>query len=265
MEEKEETSIKVCEYRSFTKNVTLGLATAFKRMGTFLRYIWPSLALSVVLPIPFYVFMKGRTDALMRKWNELGYIPEVKPKDLKGDVKRCTCRALVECLCDAAMVCLLAVAVYVAIVKGASLLVAFGIAALLFLLYIPFETVFMEISYSDKPVSKCFGKLKTGVKHYGKYFSLCMFRLLVGGVPVLFSCLPLAVAVSVSLQAYSAYLSGDVLDLPALFPLYVYLAYVVGMSVTLVTVSVFSFCRVLTWGSLVEEVPADTEVDGERI
>ncbi len=265
MEEREKSLIKVCEYRSLTKSVTLGLSTAFRRMGEFLRYMSPSLALTVVLPVPFYILEKGWTDALMRKWNEQGYIPEMRNKDTKIGAARCVRRAVVECLCDVAMVGLAVCIVLLAISKWLGLLPAAGIVILLFLLYVPFEAVFMEISYSDKPVSKCFGRLKKGLAHYGRYFSLCMFRLLVGGLTVSFGCLPLAVAVSAGIQARIAFLSGDALDLPVLFPLYLFCAYVLGMLVVLVTVFTFNFCRVLVWGSLVEEVPTDAEMDGERV
>ena len=265
MEESGKSLIKVCEYRSLTKSVTLGMSTAFRRMGEFLRHMSPLLALTVVLPMPFYVLEKGWTDALMRKWNEQGRIPEMGDKDTKSDVARCTRRAVVECLCDMAVICLAVCAVLLAVSKGMGILLAAGVVFLLFLLYVPFEAVFMEISYSDKPILKCFGMLKKGIAHYGRYFSLCMFCLLVGGLTVSFGCLPLAVAASAGMQARVAFLSGDALDLPALFPLYLFCAYVLGMLVVLVTAFTFNFCRVLVWGSLVEEVPADAEMDGEGI
>ena len=78
---------------------------------------------------------------------------------------------------------------------------------------------------------------------------------------VLLGSIPCIVISALCLQAYHGSLMGDVLDLPVLFPLYVILAEVTGIAICLITLLVFGFSRCLMWGSLVNEVPTETEAD----
>ena len=54
---------------------------------------------------------------------------------------------------------------------------------------------------------------------------------------------------------------GDATVLPVAFYLYVILGSFIYWTVAYITLLVFSFSRCLMWGSLVNEVPAETEAN----
>lgn len=265
MEQNVDNIIQVCQYRSYTKNLKMGVATAFRQLGTTIRYLLPSLVLTVLLPLPFILFFLGQNDALLRKWVELGYVPEARFAALKDSIGKCSRRNVPLLLFLLLGVVLFGIAIWLPFLLGISKLWSLLFVFVIFLIDIPFDVVFMEMSYTDKTFGECAGRLAKGMRNYGKLFAFSLLRGMLLLCVGILAFVPLMVALGVSVQAYSAHLDGDVLNLPALFPVIVYLAYAVGMFVSLVAVHVFSFSRCLMWGSLVEEVPADAKVDGEGI
>lgn len=265
MEQNGDNIIRVCQYRSYTGTLKTGLATSFRLLGMNLRYLLPSLVLAVLLPLPFVVLFLGQNDALLRKWTELGYVPQTTFAAQKDGILRCSRRNVPRVLFLLLCAVLIVVALWLPSVLGIGGLWSILFILVVFMLSVPFDMVFMEMSYTDKPAVRCMAAVSRGMRNYGKLFAFSLLRIILLCCVGALAFVPLAVALGVSLQAYTAHLDGDVLNLPSAFPLVVYLAYATGMSVALVAVHVFSFCSCLMWGSLVEEVPADAEVDGERI
>lgn len=111
-------------------------------------------------------------------------------------------------------------------------------------------------------ISECFRNgFRTAYRNFGKLFGYEFLSNMLIFIVVLLGSIPLLVISALCLQAYHGTLMGDVLDLPVLFPLYYLLAAFISSAVWLITLLVFGFSRCLMWGSLVNEVPAETEAD----
>lgn len=246
--------------RSYISCLVKGCAYGFKHLGLLLRYIWPSLVLSLVLPIPFVFFFAAQMDAILRKWIELGYVPNVTLKVLRRDVEKCANRSAIKVLIYVFLTVFLVTFFYLPMFLGLSIwwgILSFFVA---WFLLLPLSFVIMEISYSDNDFSECFkGGLKTGYRNYGKLFAFEFLSGLLEFIIILLGSIPVLILQAVWFQASRSSMMGDVLDLPILFPLYVFLAAVIMIAVMLVMLLVFSFSRCLMWGSLVKEIPAETE------
>lgn len=262
MDNVNESVITVIEERSYIKSFTLGVSLAFKNLGMLLRYIWPSALLAILLPLPCYVLFEGQNVAVLRKLMELGYLPKVSIKGLRADIARCSKRAVFNLIISVILNMLMCVTIMLPFITGHRIEWGLLGSFILFLLLLPIDFVCMEISFSDKPLSQCLRGFGRGYRNYGSMFAftlLCfIFLMLVSFVGLM----PLIVLLEASNQAISAYKLGDVLDLPTLFPMYVFLAYAIGSLFVYIGIQVLYFCRCMMWGSLVKEVPADTEVDG---
>ena len=98
METTGENLFQVKKERSYISCLVKGCGCGFKNLGILLRYIWPSLVLAVILPIPFVFFFAAQMDAMLRKWIELGYVPNVKLKTMRRDIEKCANRSAVKVL-----------------------------------------------------------------------------------------------------------------------------------------------------------------------
>ena len=111
MESSGENLFQVKKERSYISCLVNGCSYGFKHLGMLLRYIWPSLALAIVLPIPFLFFFAAQTDAVLRKWIELGYLPNVTMKAMRRDIEKCANRSVIAVLLSFLMFVLAAVGV----------------------------------------------------------------------------------------------------------------------------------------------------------
>ncbi len=262
METREENLFQVKKERSYISCLVKGCSYGFKHLGLLLRYIWPSLLLTCVLPIPFVFLFAAQLDAILRKWTELGYIPNVTLRILRHDIEKCANHSAVKVLIYVLWILLSSFLLYLPMLFGFSIWWGLGALTLSWLLLLPLSVVIMQISYSQMSVAECFKTgMKTGYKNYGKLFVFEFLSNLLIMIIVLLGSIPCIVISALCLQAYHGSLMGDVLDLPVLFPLYVILAEVTGIAICLITLLVFGFSRCLMWGSLVNEVPTETEAD----
>ena len=98
METTGENLFQVKKERSYISCLVNGCSYGFRHLGMLLRYMWPSLVLSTVLPIPFVFFFAAQVDAILRKWIELGYLPNVTLKVMRRDVEKCANRSALKVL-----------------------------------------------------------------------------------------------------------------------------------------------------------------------
>jgi hypothetical protein len=262
METTGETLFQVKKERSYISSLVNGCSYGFKHLGLLLRYIWPSVLLTCILPIPFVFFFAAQMDAILRKWIELGYIPNVTLKTMRSDIAKCAGRSAVKVAIYIFWTLFALLFFYLPMFFGMSIWWGWLAIFVVWLLLLPLSFVIMQVSYSDIAISECFiGGFKTAYRNFGKLFAFEFLSNLLIMIIVLGGCIPCLVISAVCLQAYNGSLMGDVLDLPVLFPLYVILADVIGVAIMLVTLLVFSFSRCLLWGSLVNEVPTETEAN----
>ncbi|MBR4644840.1 MAG: hypothetical protein IKO73_06770 [Bacteroidaceae bacterium] len=260
-----ENLFQVKKERTYISCLVKGCTYGFKHLGMLLHYMWPSLVLSVLFPIPFIFFYAAQLDAILRKWIELGYIPNVTLKVMRRDIEHCASRSGITILIS---LLLLPIAL-----AGVALLILpmvmglkywWGVLAffIIFILMLPMVVVVMQIGYSDTPLKECFRSgLKLAYKNLGKIFAFEFLSALFGLIIGFLGGIPFQIVFAAGLQAYKGWQMGDVLDLPALFPLYATLAVLILNAVILIAAIVFSFSRCLMWGSLVEEVPTEAEAN----
>ena len=262
METTGENLFQVKKERSYISCLVNGCSYGFKHLGLLLRYIWPSVLLTCVLPIPFVFLFAAQLDAILRKWTELGYIPRVTLNVMRHDIEKCANHSAVKVLIYVLWISFSSFLLYMPILLGFSIwwgLLAFSVS---WLLLLPLSVVIMQISYSHTSVSECVKSgIKTGYRNFGKLFVFEFLSNLLIMIIVLLGSIPCIVLAALCLQAYHGSLMGDVLDLPVLFPLYIILADVLGTVIWLMTLIVFGFSRCLMWGSLVNEVPTETEAN----
>jgi len=263
METTGENLFQIKKERSYISCILKGNSYGFKHLGLLLRYTWPSLILTIILPIPFIFLFAAQVDAILRKWIELGYLPNVKLKLMRRDIAKCANRSAINILIGMIMVpialvgiCFLGVPMFL----GWKYLWGVLVFLVVFILTLPMVVVVMQIGYSDVSLKECFRSgFRIAYKNFGSLFAFEFLSALLGGIIVFLGSIPCQVVFAVCVQAYRGWQMGDVVDLPVLFPLYVLLAVFFMIAVTLITALVFSFSRCLMWGNLVYEVPADAE------
>ncbi|MBO7068830.1 MAG: hypothetical protein J6W52_09175 [Bacteroidaceae bacterium] len=263
METTGENLFQVKKERSYISCLVNGCSYGFKHLGMLLRYIWPSLALATIIPIPFVFFYAAQVDAILRKWVELGYVPNVTLKVMRHDIEKCAGRSAITILLGILMLpfVLFAIACLVMpIFWGVKYLWGVLVFLLIFILTLPMVVVVMQIGYSDVPLKECFSSgFKIAYRNFGKVFAFEFMSALLGSIIVFLGSIPYQIIFAVCQQAYKGWQVGDVVDLPLMFPLYAVLSIFVLFAVILVTVLVFSFSRCLMWGSLVYEVPTESD------
>lgn len=265
METTGENLFQVKKERSYISCILKGNSYGFKHLGLLLRYTWPSLILTIILPLPFVFLFAAQVDALLRKWIELGYLPNVTLKSMRRDIERCASRSAINILIGMAILPILFCGVgflALPIFMGWKYLWGVLVFLLIFILSLPMAVVIMQIGYSDTPMKECFRSgFRLAFKNLGSVFAFEFLSTLLGGIIVTLGGIPYQVAIAVCMHAYKGYQMGDVLDFPLLYPLLVFLALYILIAVGLVTILVFSFSRCLMWGNLVYEVPAEAEAN----
>ena len=263
METTVENLFQVKKERSYISCLVKGCGYGFKHLGLLLRYIWPSLVLASLLPIPFICFYAGQMDAILRKWIELGYLPNTTLKALKGDVIRCSLRNISNLVLAFLFAILLIAVVLIPMFKGLSigwcLLIGIIVAAIL----IPFlSAISLQVSFSDSPIGMCYADgLRMGYRNFGRLFAFELLEFLMIFPICFIANIPTVIVSGVCLQAYNGAMIGDPIDIPVTFPLLAYLNSVIIIAIMLVAYLVVNFSRCLMWGSLVKEVPAEAEAN----
>ena len=265
METTGENLFQVKKERSYISCLVNGVSYGFKHLGMLLRYIWPGLVLTSLLPIPFMFFFAAQVDAILRKWIELGYLPNVTLKSMRRDIEKCANRSAITILIGILMLPIVFIGLcflMMPIFMGWKYLWGVLVFLVIFIVTLPMVVVIMQIGYSDTPLKECFRSgYRIARRNFGSIFAFEFLSFLLGGLIVFLGSIPYQVILSVCIQAKKGLMMGDVLDLPTLFPFYVYLSAVIMIAVMLVTILLFSFSRCLMWGSLVKEVPAESEVN----
>ena len=265
METTGENLFQVKKERSYISCLVNGCSYGFRHLGLLLRYIWPGLLLTAVLPLPFIFLFTAQNDAALRKWTELGYLPHMTIKSMRREIGQCANRSAMSVLIDIFLLgfvisgCGLFV---MSVIPGISYWWSIIVLLSVFILSIPLNVVEMQISFSNLPIGECFRSgFRIAFRNFGKLFAFSFLYILLGGTIVALGSAPFQVLYAAGIQAYLGWQMGDGWNLPLLFPLYFLLAVWI-MYVVILTVSlVFSFGRCLMWGSLVNEVPAETEAD----
>ena len=83
--------IQVKKERSYISCLVNGWSYGFKHLGMLLRYMWPSIVMSMLLPFTIFFFYI-QLDALLHKWIELGYLPNATLKSMRQEMQKCAPR-----------------------------------------------------------------------------------------------------------------------------------------------------------------------------
>jgi hypothetical protein len=134
---------------------------------------------------------------------------------------------------------------------------------IVFILLFPMTVVEMQIRFSYAPLKECFRSgFRLSFKNFGSLFAFLTLENLVCLIVVFLGSIPYLVMFAVSLQVYNGMQMGDVVDVPVWqFILLVLLSACILSFVFQIALIVLNFSHCLMWGSLVNEVPAETEAD----
>lgn len=250
METQDISQITVRQERSYLSCLSLGWQTAMNNIGLLLRYAWPSMLLTLILPLPSILFFQGQVDALLCRWTELGYVPNATASSLRRDILYRTGRNAWLLVLGIVVCLLFGGAAYAVIRMGLSFWWYWVICAALLLLLLPVEVCAMELSYTRKPLAECLRGFGVGYRHYGTLFVFEIVGIIFVGIGMLLGSMPLLAISAVGQQAMQAHAMGDAIDLPVLFPVVVFMAYAIYTFVFLLCHLIYSFWHCLLWGSI---------------
>lgn len=251
METNAENHIEVREARSYARCIGLGLGMAADHVGVVLGHTWPSVVLSLLLPFPGIFFFAGQVDRLLGEWRELGYVPRRRGMEGWREDLRCTLRALARLLLFTLLVLVMVAASWAAwrfLPHGKWICPA--VFVILTLALLPSGMAMMEMACSGKPLLRCLSGWATGYRHYGSLFPFQLLLFMLTLLIVVPGMLPSAVTGIVTAKAWLTIQGGDTLMIPALWPLVLTVASIIGTAFVLVAITVRAFCHMLFWGSI---------------
>ena len=257
----EVNTIRVRQERSYIKCLKTGIREGFRQQGLLMRFCWASLLFSILCPIvgPFFFF--GQTDVLLRKWIEQGSLPRLSAFALKKETMYCTKRNFTVFVMELALLIVTLSLMGLPVLLKWSLWWSLLPLCLAFLVWIPCNVVFMELSFTSRDFGTCLDSFRLGIRRFTHLFAFHLLCFIFCCVGLLMVFLPFVVILAVHTQANISVQMGDIPDLPAYFPVLAVLAYVLTTLLCLCLLQVFRFATCLVWGSLVKEVPTDPEVE----
>ena len=262
METTGDNLIQVKKERSYISCLVNGWSYGFKHLGMLLRYAWPSLVLTVILPIPFVFLFAAQVDAILRKLTELGYLPNATIKTMRRDIERCANRSAIKVLVYMLWIAVSLISFFLPLFLGLGIWWCLLIFLFCGLLFLPFSVVIMQVSYSDISIKECISSgFKMSYRNYGKLFAFEFLSDILVSIIIIMGGIPLLILQLISFQAYRSIMMGDATDLPLTFFLYALLAAIIYFTVLFVSLFLLSFSRCLMWGSLVNEVPAESDAN----
>ena len=240
----------VRQERSYLSCLSLGWQTTMNNIGLLLRYAWPSMLFTLLFPPLGIFFFAGQVDALLCRWIELGYVPSETAGSLRRDILyRAGRNAWL--LLPIILICLIASALAYAVIRqGLGIWRYWGVIFAFILLLLPMELCSMRLSYTRLPLMECLRGYGIGWRFFGTLFVFEVIGLIFAGIALLLGSMPIMTISIVSQQAFQAQAIGDAIDLPVLYPVVVFLAYLIATFVFLLCHFVYSFCHCLLWGNI---------------
>lgn len=265
--------------RNYVRCITDGVKMGVNNLGNLLRYVWPALlavcvssglwaivqqmpatsdlyAISVIalliVTLLVYLLYAGTVDAMIVRWRDLGYEPEVSMKTLFPLIRKRALRASSILLILVLVSLLSAGCTMVAMMKAWPLWTIPVALFVIVILYIPAEMTIMEVSYSDKSLGRCFASYLRGWRYFGRLFAFDVIGYICIALLATFPLLPLIVIEMVNAKATQAQAIGDLVDLPSYYPALAVFANVLSTAVTMILLTVWSHAHALMWGSIEE-------------
>lgn len=250
MEVQDMSQTTVRQERSYLSCLSLGWQVAMNHIGQLLRYAWPSMLFTLILPLPGIFFFAGQVDALLCRWIDLGYVPSASAGSLRRDILYRTGRNLWLFL-FVIIACLIAAVLSYAVLRmGLNIWCYLGVMVAYLLLLLPVEVIGMELSYTRKSLPECLRGYAVGCRYYGTLFVFEMLGLIFVGIGFMLGATPSIAISAVAQQAMQARALGDAIDLPVLFPVVAFMAYAIAVFVFLLCHLIYSFCHCLLWGCI---------------
>ena len=204
METTGDNLIQVKKERSYISCLVNGWSYGFKHLGLLLRYIWPGLILTSLLPFPFVFLYEGQVGAILRKLTELGYLPNVTINTLRDDVVRCSLRSMVTFLMVFLLLIVWGVPMFLPLFIGVSFWWGFLVSLVLFVAFLPpLFLISMHLLLSDYSIGKSISEgLRMGYKNFGKLFAFELLNILIIIPVYLIASIPFHLFESLCLPQY---------------------------------------------------------------
>lgn len=263
LENTKEKNVQIIHERSIISCFMNGLRVFSDRYLQLGRFLWPTSLIMLFLPIPGYLAFLGRIDAYLAEWNRQEKNPDLRFRDLKSETISWTGRRGYSFL----FLLIFGLLSFTLFFFFAKYHVNLWYAALaetaILLAALPFMRPLMQMSFSSDSFSVALRSLKKGVMNYTIHFS---FELVAGFLSLfvaIIGLMPFALLVLVYFRSQHAMEIGDDVNMPTLFPLYLFLAYLIAIWVIQHIMLGYTFCKFLLWGSILAKEKMMDENDAE--
>jgi len=249
MEIQDDKEFLVKKERSYLSCLSNGWRLAMDHIGELLRYAWPSMLFTLILPLPGILFLAGQIDAFLSKWAEDGAMPQASRSVLRHEIIYRTKRNAISFLVILIWCILLSLASYACLRFYPNQILLWLLTCVFILILLPIEYSFMSLSYTRRPASQCLKGYSVGCRHFGTLFVFEIVGFIFMSIALLMGSMAVISTSAVWQQSVMARAQGDSVDLPILFPVIAFFAYLLMMFVIQMVFIIYSFCHCLLWGS----------------
>lgn len=263
LENTKEKDVQIIHERSIISCFMNGLRVFSDRYLQLGRFLWPTSLIMLLLPIPGYLAFLGRIDAYLAEWNRQKKNPDLGFRDLKSETIFWTSRRGYSFL-FLVILGLLSFALFFLFAKyNVNLWYAALAETAILLAALPFMRPLMQMSFSSDSFSVALKSLKKGAMNYTMHFSFELVAGLFSLFVAIIGLLPFALLILVYCYSQHAMEIGDDVNMPTLFPLYLFLAYLIAVWLLQHIMLAYSLCKFLFWGNILAKEKMIDENDAE--
>lgn len=244
-------SLQIIRERSIISCFTKGLHFFSEHYISLLRYLWPTMLFMTFLPIPGYMFFSGKIDAFIAQWSESNEMPSFFNPQQKSKVSFYMLRRVYSFLLILAAILILICVPFLFLKFDINIWYACLCDMILLLFFLPFSRSFMQLAFSTNTFTQTLGYYRKGVTNFSQHFTFEFVSLLFSLFVLIIGCLPFSILLLVYFKSNQAIEFGDEVSLPILFPLYIFISYIVASFVLQHVILTYIFCKSLCWGNFI--------------
>ena len=282
MEKGEDTTIVLRKDRGYAGCIQQGLAIVTHKFNLLWKFLWPMLMLicatNAIMGVityynPFsapllyatilanalmYVYYLAMISVMVRKLDELGYVPSVKAWVLG--------RTTISRSLRSGVIVVISLLVGIICLYGYTMLtpesgpipqyyayIKLALLVLLLLMSVPFGMFSMDFLFGNKSLIATLRNTTANMKYAGNYLAVIVVSGTLMAIFTAVGAFPLFLTTHVTEVAIIGRMQGDVAELPNYFPVLCALAQGLCAIITSLSVLLLAFPAAFLWGKLNEE------------
>ena len=245
-----DTNVQIIRERSIISCFMNGLRVMSDKYTLLIRFLWPSSLLMTLLPIPGYLVFLGRVDTYLSQWLKQNDFPVLSSLDLKKETFNRALRRGYSFLYILVLIALIAGIFFVMEKYDVSVWYAILSGFVVSLAALPAVRPMMQLSNTDDTFADAMKTFPKGMQNYAQHFSFEVVALLLSVFVSIIGFMPFILLVLVYTRSQQAIAIGDASTLPALFPFYLFLGYLIAMVVLQHILLGYTFCKYLLLGNI---------------